>query len=245
MGNSDLKEALAKRYVDILQKKEYQKLLEKIENQENGFSNVHLGFVPQGYENATNKILIVGRETRGWRKNIQLRQYTIDDVKTSMQDSRSCMEKNLSRKQQKGAAFFNFVRKVAQQSGESGILWANIFAVDYKTKHPKYAADEDFNNIKALSRELLCAQMDILQPSIILFVSGSSGIKARREYFPNLSGSGKGIAGMEKGLLEQFSFLDGDYEKIKCYRASHPSTRRKAGRIALKKLIELLPAKND
>lgn len=237
-----LKAMLIKRYVEILNKAEYQDLLRKTGCKESGFSNVHLGSVPENYEIAEHKILIVGRETRGWLKGKQFDGYCAENVENSISCSRDWMKENLTGKLKRGtrgSTFFNFVRKVAKRSGYDGILWANIFAIDYKKSHPKYS--DMFEEIKKLSRELLCAQIDILKPDIILFVSGNGGIKARREYFPNLVGSGESIDGIEKSLLERFFFQDGDYQKIACYRAPHPSTRKPHGKRALKKLIELLP----
>ena len=125
------------------------------------------------------------------------------------------------KKKHKRSNIFNFVRNVAKRSGNEGILWANIFAVDYKTKHPKHS--DWFEDIKTLSCKLLRAQIEILKPQIILFVSGDGGVAARRECFPDLSGSGPSINGLNKGKLEKFSF-EGNKEII-CYRAPHPSTR--------------------
>lgn len=45
----DLQEALLKKYVEILNKPEYQDLLHAINNKDNKLSNIHLGFVPEHY----------------------------------------------------------------------------------------------------------------------------------------------------------------------------------------------------
>ena len=118
----------------------------------------------------------------------------------------------------------------------------NIFAVDYSKGHPARAGNERFKQIKCLSRELLHAQIDILKPDIILFVSGGQGVHARREYFPDLTPSGMDTDGIEKRFLERFYF-PAPLAHIECYRSSHPSARAKKNQEALKKLVSLLPCK--
>lgn len=57
---NDLQELLLNKYVEILNKPEHQNLLRAISNKDNKLSNIHLGFVPEHYESAEHKILIVG-----------------------------------------------------------------------------------------------------------------------------------------------------------------------------------------
>lgn len=56
---NDLQEVLLSKYVEILNKPEHQNLLHAINNKDNKLSNIHLGFVPEHYESAEHKILIV------------------------------------------------------------------------------------------------------------------------------------------------------------------------------------------
>lgn len=195
---NDLQELLLNKYVEILNKPEHQNLLRAISNKDNKLSNIHLGFVPEHYESAEHKILIVGRETRSWYDSKKFDEYHAENVRQLMSLSKDFIWRNLTgdlKRNTKGATFFNFVRNVAKRSGNEGILWANIFAVDYKTKHPKHS--DWFEDIKTLSCKLLRAQIEILKPQIILFVSGDGGVAARRECFPDLSGSGQGINGLK------------------------------------------------
>ncbi len=238
-----LHEQLKQRYIEILHKPEHQALLQACTEEESKLSNIHLGFVPEGYTLATpNKILIVGRETRGWFRN-EINTYNPDAVEKLMRNSRNHFTGKLPpSKRKKGFTFFNFVHKVASRSGNGGLLWANIFAVDYSKGHPARAGNERFKQIKCLSRELLHAQIDILKPDIILFVSGGQGVHARREYFPDLTPSGMDTDGIEKRFLERFYF-PAPLAHIECYRSSHPSARAKKNQEALKKLVSLLPCK--
>lgn len=62
-----LQNELKNQYATILKKSEYQPLIQAIANDHKngkgkGFSDILLGFVPDNYETAEHKILIVGRE---------------------------------------------------------------------------------------------------------------------------------------------------------------------------------------
>ena len=84
-----LHEQLKQRYIEILNKPEHQALLQACTEEESKLSNIHLGFVPEGYTLATpNKILIVGRETRGWFRN-EINTYNPDAVEKLMRNSRN------------------------------------------------------------------------------------------------------------------------------------------------------------
>lgn len=227
---------LLTRYTEILAKPEHQNLLNKIQLDKK-FSNVHFSFVPEQYEQATHKILIIGRETRGWKYKLPFQQYDLQTIEQGMLKSQTHFEEH-SQKGTKGRSFFNFVHKVGKKSGVDGVIWANIFALDYARTHPKKS--NFFNEIKLLSNELLHATIDVLQPEIILFVTGSAGIRARLEYFPDLKPSGNDTDHIPKHLLERFYF---DNQNIICYRAPHPSARSKERQQALKHLISLLPQK--
>lgn len=246
-----LHEQLRQRYSEILNKVEYQTLILEIANDHKngrgkGFSDILLGFVPNGYEIAEHKILVVGRETRGWRldDNFSIVKYNDNMIEKSMQKSKSWVNENLTGKHSKGAkgkAFFNFVRKIGNKVGENGILWANTFAVDFKKSIPNN--HELFTLIKSLSKELLQSQIDVLKPDIILFIGGKKSLLARREYFPDLKGDGVSIHGLPIKYLEKFTF-DGQ-EKPICYRTYHPCYRGRNAQKGLNTLIEILPSKTQ
>ena len=79
---NDLQEVLLSKYVEILNKPEHQNLLHAINNKDNKLSNIHLGFVPEHYESAEHKILIVGRETRSWYDSKKFDEYHAENVRT-------------------------------------------------------------------------------------------------------------------------------------------------------------------
>lgn len=252
-----LNEQLIERYFKILDNSEYQPLIAQISDDHklgkgNGFSEILLGFVPDNYENARHKILIVGRETAGWQldEKIPIKAYDRNTIINSMTKSKSWVTSNLTgkhSKDEKGKTFFNFVRKVRDKCGDNGILWANTFAVDYKKSTPNTKKlpknhKKLFEIIKKLSKELLQAQIDILKPDFILFVGGKASLSAQKAYFPTLKGDGKCLKDdLPINYLEKFMFNKQD--KPICYRTGyHPAYYKRNAQRALKVLVEHLPS---
>lgn len=245
---------LAEKYHEILNKPEYQPLVAQIaedhkKGKGNGLSDIFLGFVPCHYDVNQNNILIVGRETRGWHSSDVNPMYsTLGDIKTSMQKSKSSFYYLI--KQHKAFSFFNFVSRVAHHAGENNLLWGNLFCVDYRNKNPKN--HRLFEMIKALSQELLLAQIHTLKPKIIVLANGldKSAVTARYEYFPDISWVNDGFDDIPKKYLQQcFLFKEGEYQPI-AYRTCHPASlnrpkNKKSKQQAMKKLIELLPNKSE
>ena len=243
----DIEMLLVKRYQDIF--KENQEIIDALLSNSN-LSKIHLGFVPNDFKKKKHRILIVGRETRGWDLK-SLEKYDQNSVYQLMSLSKSWVKDNLEKSDlvnKRGRRFFNFFRKVAQENPNASILWANIFCVSYKKSNPsKIETKSVFANIKKISESLLKAQIEILQPNIIIFASGldSQAIIARRAYFKDdLKPSGKSVvSGLDKKYLEQFYFSGNYDEDILCYRTVHPSSRREHSVIALKELRKILKSK--
>ncbi|OPH39231.1 Uncharacterised protein [Moraxella lacunata] len=251
-----LKDQLAKRYFDILNQDRYQPLIQQIAQDEcntnqkptpkHRLCNIFLGSVPENYENAQHKILIVGRETRGWRGGMTVPHYDMDNVIKSMNHGQTFFEKQISIPQKDGR-FLGFAKKVADRAGADGLLWANMFAVSDNLSTPDN--HQLFDDIKQLSKELLLAQIELLRPDFILLVNGhrKSVQKARHEYFKELTWAKVGHGNLHKRYLEQ-CFLNLDikntdgspYQPI-CYRTHHPSTRSPQGKKGLAQLLEHLP----
>ena len=205
-----------------------------------------LGSVSDQYEQAPNKILIVGRETKGWlnSKRWDDFQYNEDGIKRSMDKSKDFLTKQLKdeRKNTRGKSFFNFVRNVAHKSGSDGILWANIYASDYKGGHINHLKDKNMiREIEVISKKILIAQIEVLKPDFIIFATGNQGVSARRRYFPNEELREKTtFEGYPINDLWAFKLPNYDAQ---CYRIHHPSATSNEKEQVRQKLIELLPSR--
>ena len=84
-----LREKLEAKYVEII--KVHNPLLKEILTQD-GWSKLHLGFVPKDYSKSEKKVLIIGRETKDWlKKGIAFSSYGSAEVKFLMEKSRQCV----------------------------------------------------------------------------------------------------------------------------------------------------------
>lgn len=235
-----LQKKVFNRYMNIV--KEHQGFLEQSLSDKN-LAKLLLGSVPDEYEKAPNKILIIGRETRGWLKSWDDFKYDENGVERSMNKSKDFLQKQLEedKKNTRGKSFFNFVRDIAQKSGKNGILWANIYASDFKGGHINKIKDKKIiKEVETISRKIIVAQIEELNPDIIIFATGNQGVHARRRYFPNSELRERTtIEGYPINNLWAFKLPEYDAQ---CYRIHHPSSFSREKKQARQKLIELLPS---
>lgn len=209
----------------------------------NGLSGIFLSTVGDGYANATNKIMIVGCETAGWSILPPAGRDDMDDyIARSMGKHRRFLDKQLQSRNARGYTFHNFIRSMTRKSGADGLVYSNLFCFDWKQgspmKHPR------FPEIKQHSQALLKAQIDVLQPDIIIFANGMNTANCRREYFPTeepgqvcTNGRDHVGAGIGRDHLWEFDLRG----RIRCFRIHHPSARSKGAAHAREFLIGLLP----
>lgn len=235
-----LQEKLFERYMSISE--EHKDFLDKSLSYE-GLAKLLLGSVHDEYEQAPNKILIVGRETRDWLESWNDLQYNEDGIKRLMAKSKSFIGNQLEeeKKNTQGKSFFNFVRDIANKSGKNGILWANIYAFDYKGGHINHIKDkETIKEIETISKKIIVAQIEVLNPDIVIFATGNQGIDARRRYFPNSElRECTAIEGYPSKDLWAFKLPE---HEAQCYRIHHPSSFHSEKKHAREKLINLLPS---
>ncbi len=213
-----------------------------------GLSGLFLPTISPDYHQARNRIMIVGRETRGWAikmpKDVPFDLESYIESATSMH--RNFFQKQLEKKNSKGRAFHNLTRSIAKKCGKSGLIYSNLFCFSWKKSTPK--KHPDFETIKHYSKRLLDAQIEILKPQVIVFCNGSSSAGARREFFPvdgsapvcsNFREHGDSSDPIPNRQLWEFTLHD----DIRCFRVQHPSSRSQETIKAHKFLIEhLLPS---
>lgn len=209
-------------------------------------SGLFLPSVFENYNNAKNKVMIIGSETAGWEplakaKNSYDNFESIDTyVERSMQKHQRFFKKMLEKdSNDRGHTFHNFTRATARAVGGDGLIYANLFCFDWRKKSPiKYPK---FDFVKNLSGKILDAQIKILQPDYIIFANGISSAKQRRELFPVGEGArctdGKNHPEkISSHYLWEF-MLD---KKIRCFRVHHPSARSKEARLGRAFAVQLL-----
>lgn len=216
-------------------------------------SGLFLSSVHPDYEKSKNKIMIVGRETKGWKWN---KKTNIDLTKKDICITQALKSHNdfffeqLKKKNSKGNAFHNFTRDVGKKSGVEGLIYSNLFCFASNRTIP--TKSPVFNDITKLSKQLLFAQIDILKPDIILFMNGfdKASVSARRQFFP-IEGKNNVCLKREDGFDQkgitnkQLWCFDLQFKdrSITAYRTYHPSATSKKAKIGRDFLLNLLPEK--
>ena len=192
--------------------------------------------------------MVVGRETRGWNvlKNDEPFTGLNDYTYKAINKHKTFFESQQKKKNARGCTFHNFMRSVAKKSGSNGLIYSNLFCFAHKESIP--TKSDHFETIKDISKKLLDVQIKLLSPDIIIFANGldRDSVMARREYFP-IKGDDKACFNSKdyasEGVPNKYLWEFDLYDKIRCLRIQHPSTRSKEAKQAEKFLIDqLLPA---
>lgn len=207
-----------------------------------GFSNIFLPDAPSEWVKG-KRVLVVGRETRGWKPEIPINPSNglLHCIQTLMGMHGSHFHKMMERPRERGMKFFNFIRSVGKITGENNVAWGNIFALDWNKGIPTPAKTPHYSALKVLSEKLLKAQIEVLQPDVIIFACGGAGNAVRRQFFPvkgadSVCSDGHTFEGTPNKYLWSFKL----YNKIQCFRIGHPSSRSKNNQMARKRvLVEL------
>lgn len=214
-----------------------------------GLSGLFLPSVAEGYKQAKNKVMIVGREPRGWDRSKKDGDFESIEtcVRNDMSQHRNFFEKEMKedKKNDRGNSFHNYARAVKDTVGADGLIYSNLFCFSWgKPKgSPANAPKEVFKVIKEYSKKILDAQIEILQPDYIVFANGISSATYRREFFPHTTDEDAGRCSAPKthaavGVKYFWEFmLD---EKIRCFRIQHPSAQSRAAAAGRKYSIEML-----
>jgi hypothetical protein len=196
-----------------------------------------------GFHCAPQRILLVGRETRGW--SVLKGDDKFENLETyickAMAKQQDHLAKFISEPKDRGESFFNLLRDLANDHGTQGIAWANLFSFAWNKKSPMRW--KHFAKLLEMSEQLLKVQISILQPDIIVFANGASSAKYRQGYFPHkgkssvcseLSDFSK--QGIPINQLWRFKL----HQRIQCFRIQHPSSISIPSRAARRFLLEQL-----
>ena len=193
-------------------------------------SGLFIPAVSESYTRSKARLLIVGRETAGWRSHIDV-SVNPDSANVAHYLQRQMLyhtEKvhNVSAT----SKFFQFYRHAARtvaspedRTSQDAPVWANLFCVDANKTRPDNGAGPITAKIVALSAELLRIQIDVLRPQMIVFATGSSCDHYLKTFHRDPSANSK--VHVPKRLWE-FSVAtggdSGDPVRIRAFRTPHP-----------------------
>ncbi len=145
---------------------------------------LHLPYVPYEFEDSTIKFMVVGQETNGWSFTLDKIQ---DDFKKSIESAMQCTEKFQSKPKYNNSPFWSFIYKyiymavsiqqLTSSRKKSGVVWSNLNKIAYNdnvdNKEPKSPLPKEIQSqIDTNLNTLLLEEIKIIQPDIIIFLSG-------------------------------------------------------------------------
>lgn len=208
-------------------------------------SGLFLSGCSSAYHSAPIKILVVGRETRGWNvlKDDEKFEGLEAYICKAMAIQQAHLTEYINKPRDQGESFFNLLRDLANDHGTESIAWANLFCFDWNKKSPMSWVH--FPKLLEISEQLLKIQLHILQPDIVIFANGARSAKFRRGYFPHAGESSVCSElgdfceqGISRDQLWRFKL----YQRIQCFRIQHPSSFSVPSREARRFLLEQLRA---
>jgi len=131
-----------------------------------GISNPLFIHVPDAYETAQLKLIVIGKETHGWFSNLGDPNYTTEKLIEGYR------EFNLGKKYIKSPfwqASHELQRKLAPSVPLFGFVWSNLFICDQNSGTPEDDIADKLREISILKDELR-----ILQPDVTVFFTGWS-----------------------------------------------------------------------
>lgn len=212
MSHEAINAQLAARYLSILENAQ----LDSLYNEANTFSGMFLPTVSEHYLVARKKVLIVGKETRSWANARCViksgRAANVEGVTAAMKRHR-----NFLLAPPQDSKFMQFYRAAnvllsgGKQYLPSTAIWSNLFCVSSSSKSP--VGTSSFQLVSELSRKLLEAQIEILEPNAILFTTGTGYDKYLKAFFPSRTDS---------QVITPRALWAFKINGVQCYRTSHP-----------------------
>lgn len=166
---------------------------QNMHNTSKGLSGLFVPSVPAGYLASSKRLLLVGKETRGWlaKQTHGLLHDTTDTPTngawlTYLAESQNAHWDYWSRPESAGRSpFLSFLKRckssLQEWHGVPSVIWANLFCASYYSRSPRHSLA--FEHVCELSKAMLLSHISILKPTNILFVTGPGYDKYIKAFF--------------------------------------------------------------
>lgn len=146
---------------------------------EPALSGLFVGSVCDAYFESPRRVMLVGQETRGWKGTKELRDATAEPrLESYLKDRMRQHEKHLMTKDAGRSKFMQFYDKlgvnVSGSAAPGVVAWGNLFCVSYNKASTLKCPEPQLEKIAVWSAALLRAQIEVLEPEVIFFVTGPS-----------------------------------------------------------------------
>ena len=178
--------------------------ISKLVNEIEGLSKPLLISVPDGYDKQTTKLLVFGKQTKGWGSEVDN-----CDIEKLLQ-----LYEGFSFGKKGTSPFWSFIRKIEQtfEIEPYKITWNNLNKCDYKTDRPIDVEKRIFKCFPVIPEEV-----KIICPSLVLFLTGTNFDEHLRRTFQDIEfiPIDNQLCRVSSNLLPYHS-----------YRTYHPTTLR-------------------
>lgn len=210
-------------YKKILSKSE----LEKLDSSENLSAPLLLN-INESYLKSNPRIMFIGKETNHWLthesrpENKKGVNYLINNYDNAFEELFKRYDKALTDNFGKTTSdFFTQYNKFLPE-GQGSVVWNNLFKMSYNQSNGKKDnfSKNSINHsdiLSKLSKDTFLGELEILQPDILIFVTGASYDKVIKEFLTGYTT----ICVKIKKRLWKFEYTLND-RKIICYRTIHP-----------------------
>jgi len=184
MNSENARAQLLDRYAQVINQEDLRALAEV-----SGLSGIFAGSVCETYFNGGPRVMVIGREPRGWdeamkdgKKRAGLAEASSEsDIKSYLGTMMQMHEKTLC-SPPPASKFFHFYKRVQRDIAKScvpgSVAWGNLLCISHKKGSAvvglKKNQDVHIKKICEWSRLLLRAQIEVLQPQFIFFVTSPS-----------------------------------------------------------------------
>ncbi len=189
--------------------------------------------VPAGYPYARVKVLVVGQETSGWGPKgmttvAELAGRPVEEIANGLE---KLYDDFLGARKAKpgGRPFFRGVKRILGYVGQLDYAWSNVWPCDQGRKPPQ---DQQLKQW-LLGLRVLAAQVRILEPSVVIFLTGPTRDEVIKELF-----SGATFEPLRDQAINKLARVTGaDALPVSTYRTYHPKHLRLAKQWTLLDLI--------
>lgn len=236
---SDINKSLKEHYLNILQNShEFQDIWQ---SKEDGFSGLFLAGVLEDYLSSPIKILVIGRETKGWGNQFNGTSPLTDYIDIQIRKAQGYLKNRKEmQRDERGSSFHNFIRELRSKCEQSSVAWANLHC--YSWKHNRTDKSPLSDEVDVLSHQLLNVQIESLRPHYIIFAHGVAkhSVELRRRIFPidKCQTIQEAIFGeVSNKQLWKFDYQWSPDYRVKCFRIQHPSSFSTSSKLARASLI--------
>jgi len=180
--------------------------IKRIASEYDGVSKPLLMAVPEGYEQSTVRLMVVGQQTHGWGQG---NCWDVDELMSEY--GRFGMGERYGKPFLRTSQ--DLYRRLNPDGAHLAFLWSNLNKVDQKKKRPEKSVEERIAELQLLRKEI-----QILEPKAVVFFTGPNYDGLLRSIFQDVQ-----LRRLSSEVDERkLSRLEHDSLPTCSYRTYHP-----------------------